>query len=253
MMHELWPDHISLACSAVNLVVYKISTENTIFQDTEETYSRCVCMLCETWKGTFLILTLQYEFLFMSYLLSFFLSFFFSVFFFVSITLCTTFHLCFCLSFLFTLFLRSFLLSFFFPFSCSFSRFFSSWPFFHFYSFLPFVTLHLSFLLSFLQFYPHILPCPVPSLYYLFTFLCISASYSSQLLHVILERLRRSLCLNKSTGMYECMSRCLIRWSVSSCPLNSVGLQLECFIIADLVQEPTSVQFCCCQFHSGYI
>ena len=81
MMHELWPDHISLACSAVNLVVYKISTENTIFQDTEETYSRCVCMLCETWKGTFLILTLQYEFLFMSYLLSFFLSFFFSVFF----------------------------------------------------------------------------------------------------------------------------------------------------------------------------
>lgn len=39
----------------------------------------------------------------------------------------------------------------------------------------------------------------------------MSASHSSQRLHVILERLRKSLGLNKSTGMCEYSSRCLIQ------------------------------------------
>jgi len=53
MMHEPWSEHLSLACSALNLAVYKISTKNTIFQDTEKTYSMSVCVLCATWKGMF--------------------------------------------------------------------------------------------------------------------------------------------------------------------------------------------------------
>jgi len=79
------------------------------------------------------------------------------------------------------------------------------------------------------------------------------ASCSSQLLHVILERLRKSLSLNKSTGMCEYMSRCPIQEQYSSVckprPLElrrpSVWIFYHCW--------SRTVQFCCCHFHCGYI
>jgi hypothetical protein len=184
---------------------------------------------------------LQYEFLFLSFLflVIFFLSVLPSVLLFISASVFPFYshyfshHFC----------------SFFFPFSCSFFQLF--FPLLNVFSI--FTPLFLSLLsLSYLQFYPHILPFPVPSLYYLFTFLRISASYSSQLLHVILERLRKSSGLKKPTGMYEYTSRCLIQvqyTSVSSpCPLNSVGLQIERFIIADLIKNLHQYNFAVASF-----
>lgn len=209
LMHELWSEHVSLACSGVNLAVYKLSTRNAIFQDTEKTYSRCVYVLCATWQGTFQTLA-PAVWVFVAVLSPCFL--FLVIFFF-----CQYCRLCYFSSLLlsfvlihiispiiFAVFLFSFLLSFL-PALIPLDSFSSFTPF------LPFVIVPLSFLLSLLHFYPHIRPCPVPSLYYLFAFLCISASYSTLLLHAILERPTRSLGLNKSTGTYEYMSRCIIQ------------------------------------------
>ena len=267
---------------------------------------------------------LQFEFLLLSFLLSFFFSYCFlsvlpSLLLSISVSL---FH------FYSHYFSAHFLLSFFFPFSFPLFRLFSSWLFFHFYSFLPFVTVPLSFLPSFLQFLPHILPCPFPSLYNLFTFLCISALHfmyqcltfmyqcltfmyqcltfmyqcltfmyqcltfmyqcltfyvSVPHIHVSVPHIHVSvpnihvwvphihpngfmLFLNDSEKVWvltnppgcvntrvAALSKSNTRRSVSTYPLNSVGLQYECFITADLLQQLTTVQFCGCQFHSGYI
>ena len=93
----------------------------------------------------------------------------------VRIDFCTTFHLCFCLCFYSHYFSDHIcFLSFFLPFFLlpSFRPVF--FPLYYFSIFTPFITAPRSFLLSFLQFYPHILPCPIPSFYYLFSFFYLS-------------------------------------------------------------------------------
>jgi hypothetical protein len=192
-MHDLWLEQISL------------STRITISQDTEKTYSSCGFVLCETWDGTFQILA-RVVWVFVSVLPPyFFLRHFLSV----SIAYCITFHLCFCLSFLFTLFLLSFLLSFFlspvfflpafflftlFPFLLlSFFRYCPSFLFSIFFSVLP---THSSMSLSFLVLFVYVF------MYQGFIFIPAASCY--------LERLRKRLGLNKSTGMYGNTSFSLI-------------------------------------------
>jgi hypothetical protein len=204
-MHGLWLEQISLACLAVSLAVYKISTRITISQDTEKTYGSCGFVLCETWEGTFQILARVVWVLFLSFPPCFFLRHFRSV----SIAYCTTFHLCFCLvlihvisPIIFAVFLPFTCLSFFrlfflftlFPFSLLSSfRYCPSFLFSIFYSVLP---THSAMSRSFFVLFVYVF------MYECFIFIPAASCY--------LERLRKRLGLNKSTGRYGNTSCCLI-------------------------------------------
>lgn len=166
-------------------------------------------MFCETWKGTFQILA-PAVWVFVSVLSPFFL--------FLVIFCCQ-----YCLLYYFSSLLLSFvfihiispiIFAFFLSFFLTLFLFFPSFFLFTLFPFLllPSFRWCTSFLSSICSSILSTHPSMSRSFFvFFFTFLCISAPYSSQLLRFIPERLGKSLGLNKSTGMYEYKSRCLIQ------------------------------------------